>query len=191
MTIYTVKLLAGYRLLLTKNATWEKFLKDLAGGLYEEGLETDVESCDEEESCDSGEEGSDEESCESDGESEGENEASCDFPEKTLEHLERFIARIFEEDAGIDDVVVNVTSHFHSKNGIDRVIDIGFEVGEFSVDGTNKGSRQKMTKLETAMKKARSAKFTKTLSNTFLWTFVGSKAEPQVLAVTDGCIDCE
>jgi uncharacterized FAD-dependent dehydrogenase len=73
---------------------------------------------------------------------------------------------------------------------MDRMIDIGFEVGEFSICGDHEGSHVDLDHAMESLKNAKKVSFANVLMDTFLWKFCMNKRGPQIFGQADDCLYC-
>lgn len=88
------------------------------------------------------------------------------------------------------DVEYHTVKCFHNKEGMDRMIDIGFETGEYSVCGDHEGSHCELDHAMNSLKNAKKKAFMNKLGELFLWKFCVNKNGAQLLGQSDNCMYC-
>jgi hypothetical protein len=178
MTIRNIKILTGFRFLFG-SCQWEELCIKLSEYESDSGSESDLES-----GSDSGSE-----ECGSDCESE---HGSVDLDEATknvYDNFEKFFEKTFE---GYHvDVNYNITRCVHENEGMNWMIDIGFEIGKYSILGYHKDSHCSLDQIPQSLKEAQKKTFLNKLNKTFLWDYCVNKEGPQLYSQPDGCLYCE
>lgn len=194
MTVHEVKVLAGFRFVLTNEDKWEKFCHELHEHVHGDD---DSESCHSEHSESGSESGSecstvselDDEYCEQcDDEIYNEvDDEEVNVFEAVWDNMDRLIEDLREK---FPDIEYHAVKCFHDKEGMDRMIDIGFELGNFNICGAHEASHENIDKPENALNSAKKKTFAKNLNELFLWKYCANKRTVQILGQTDDCIFC-
>lgn len=111
---------------------------------------------------------------------------NSDYEDCYYEKIELLIDNLKET---FPDVTSNNIVCCHVDEGMEHMIDIGFDVGEYNISGEDEGSRFNMKLAMDAMEEARNPAFAAALSNTFLSKY-GAIQEPQLLGQADDCLYC-
>ncbi len=160
MTIHTVKILVGFRFMLTNDAKWIDFCEKLQDYVNGDGSEDDEDN--------------------------SEDDSEGDAVDQVWDNMDKLMEDLREE---FPDVVYNTITCFHNKEGMDRMIDIGYELGDFSVCGDHETSHHDIDFVMDVMKNAKKTTFKNKLAELFLWKFCVNKT-PQMLGQADNCVFC-
>jgi hypothetical protein len=204
MTIRNVRVLAGFRFVLTNEDKWAKFVHELHEHVHgDEGSDNGSEheddngsehSCDECKGCE-GCEGSDCDDCNgsdcgsehSDEHCEHEDDEVDEF-DAVWDNMDTFIEQLREQ---FPEIEYHTIKCFHNKEGMDRMIDIGFEMGDFSICGDNEGSYDELDRSVNALKSAQAKKFVDTMTSSFMWKYCTNKRKARQLGQADNCMFCD
>ena len=167
MHIYSTKVLAGFRLAFTNDDKWIKFCEALDDYINKEDEDSDSHS-------DSDSDCEDCEDCEDDCEN--------DAVDNVWDNLHVIMCEFREKYPNLE---YHANKYYQSKeeDGMDRTVDIGFELGEFGFSGDQNASD--LTQVSDALKNAKKMSFAKTMENSFFWKFCINKKEPQIFSQTD------
>jgi hypothetical protein len=168
MTVTNVSVLVGYRLKFSE-AQWKKFVKLIPDELEDSDQESGSGS------------GSDQESECEDDECDDECDDDCD------EYIDNFFIKLIEENPGLEYKTIFCC---HKNKGMDRMIDIGYSIGEFSIFGDHKGSHESCEHAMVSMKNAQKASFAKKMKKMFFWKFCINTQGPKLLGQADDCSFC-
>lgn len=176
MTVHEVLIIVGYRLVLTNSGLWTQFCRELTqhvqflNGHVSEASESESES----------EEGTELEEYDED------DDFDDDFVDNLTNYMEIMIKNLDITCEGVDYNLVRC----HHDGEMDRCVDIGFKIGEFSISGDHEGTHVSLSNMTNAIRKATDVKFTQALSESFMWKYCHNKNEPEVLGQADDCLYC-
>jgi hypothetical protein len=186
MTIHSVKVLAGFRFHLTDDDKWEAFCQ----GLHEH-VHGDDDGSDHDDGSDNGSgsecSGSDCGSDHSDEHCECEDD-EVDVFDAVWDNMDALVEGLRDK---FPDLEYNTIKCFHNKEGMDRMIDIGFELGDFSVCGDHENSHQDIDRTANAIKEAKKVAFGNALDELPFWKYCTNKKGPKMLGQADNCIWCD
>jgi hypothetical protein len=108
---------------------------------------------------------------------------------KSKSDQEVFFMKFFDSlRTHFPNVEYNTISCIHK--GVDRMIDIGYSIGEFSILGDHEGSINSTENLNDDLKKANNPLFAKHLSKSFIWKYCYNPRNVQLLCQTNDCLYC-
>ena len=186
MTIHNVKVLAGFRLLFTAEQ-WEEFCVKLQE--HVNGDENDDDGSD------SGSDSGSETGSGSDSGSEHDDHDDCESVdvdealEQVYDNFDAYFKEIFGEYAVKTHYNVTACTKNESCN-TDRMIDIGFNIGEF-IFADNDGSCADLDAVLFSVNESKKKAFAKKLKSTLLWEYCSNTDGAQVLSQPDGCVYCK
>lgn len=191
MPVNTVNVVAGFRFVLTDDDKWEEFCHQLHEHVHgddecSECSDSGSEHSGSDSGSDSGSEHSD---------SDSEHSEHCDHCDDEVDECEAVWDNVDEVIKGLQEkfpeLTYNAVKCFHSKEGADRMIDIGFEFGNFSISCEHEGSHEDLDKSFAAIKEAKKVSFQNALKESPFWKYCTNKKGPQVFGQADGCVFCE
>ena len=196
MTINNVKVLAGFRFVLTNEDKWQKFCQELHEHVHgddgdddngsehsEHSEHSDCNDCNDCNDCDD---------CDGSGSEHSDEHCDlCDEVDPTdavWDNMHLLMESLREK---FPDLEYHTIKCFHNKEGMDRMIDIGFEFGDFSICGDHEGSHESIDRTANALKEVKKPAFPKTIAELFLWKYCVNKKEPKTFGQANNCMYCE